>query len=284
VVARLAIVGRDIPWIADLSDPWADNPYAGTRGRLRQGLDPWLEARVLARADAIVTPTAALTQRVRTRMPRSRAGLVTIPNGYDETEFADLETPRPAADLHVVHVGSFYASRSPHVFLEAVRRAIARAPRPLERLRVTFYGYADDASRREIFEAQRSLGVPVAYEPFLERRRALAEMLGAGALLLVTDAGMAGRELVPLKTFEYLRAGRPILALVPEGEARNLLRRCGGAFCAEPEDPDAVAGAIVRLAQNDLPAPPDQNCVPEFEMGRLTARLVRVLEEIRERP
>jgi glycosyltransferase involved in cell wall biosynthesis len=48
--------------------------------------------------------------------------------------------------------------------------------------------------------------------------------------------------------FEYLAAGRPILAVVPpEGEAAELVRVTGAGVVVAPEDVDGIAAALGEL-------------------------------------
>ncbi len=49
---------------------------------------------------------------------------------------------------------------------------------------------------------------------------------------------------IPSRTYEYLAAGRPILAAVPEGEASELLEHAGTAHVCGPSDVKGIAGAI----------------------------------------
>ena len=49
--------------------------------------------------------------------------------------------------------------------------------------------------------------------------------------------------IVPYKTYEYLAAERPILAAVPDGDARDLLRVPHATLC-RPKDVEAMAAAI----------------------------------------
>jgi hypothetical protein len=49
---------------------------------------------------------------------------------------------------------------------------------------------------------------------------------------------------IPSRTYEYLAAGRPVLAAVPEGDASELLEHAGTAFVCGPSDVKGIAGAI----------------------------------------
>ena len=67
-------------------------------------------------------------------------------------------------------------------------------------------------------------------------------------LLLVPDAGGRGKGVLSGKVFEYLAAGRPILAAVPpDGAAAELIRETGAGVVVAPDDVDAIRAALVDL-------------------------------------
>jgi glycosyltransferase involved in cell wall biosynthesis len=78
-------------------------------------------------------------------------------------------------------------------------------------------------------------------------------VLAAGDLHLITiKHGLEG-VVVPSKLYSTLAAGRPILALTPEGsDAARVVRRLGCGVVIDPDDPAALA-AIVRELANDRP-------------------------------
>ena len=55
---------------------------------------------------------------------------------------------------------------------------------------------------------------------------------------------------IPSKTQFYLAMGRPIVAAV-NGEAADILRNSGAAIVVPPRDPEALANAILELADAD---------------------------------
>jgi hypothetical protein len=71
-------------------------------------------------------------------------------------------------------------------------------------------------------------------------RASEADFRVADMLFLTTDDISA----IPSRTYEYLAAGRPILAAVPEGEASELLEHAGTAHVCGDADVKGIAGAI----------------------------------------
>ena len=57
------------------------------------------------------------------------------------------------------------------------------------------------------------------------------------------------RSTLPARLFESMAAGVPV-AFAIEGEARELVEQAEGGICVSPQDPDALAAAILRLEGN----------------------------------
>jgi glycosyltransferase involved in cell wall biosynthesis len=88
--------------------------------------------------------------------------------------------------------------------------------------------------------------------------------------------------ITPGKTYEYLAAGRPILAAVPDGDARDLLEQAGNAILCRPADVDGLAAAILaewdRKAANSAPPVADDRVLAPFERRALTKKLAAVFD------
>lgn len=278
----LALLRRHpLPWVADCADPWSQHPYLANGHPLRRALEARWERLVFARADRVISPTATQTTEFAARYRLDPTKFVTIPNGYDEDEFAGLKAPEPATrrPFTLLHSGSFFGIRSPGPLLEALARL---APDIRRDVRLVLAGYVDRANQALIdaLVARHALGDAVQQRPFVPRRESLAMMLRADALVLVTDPGDGGRALVPQKSYEYLRAGRPILALTPPGETARLLQRAGGCTVVGVDDVPAIAQALADLyARRDQRPQHDAHFVRSFEFARLTRRLADLLEE-----
>jgi glycosyltransferase involved in cell wall biosynthesis len=88
------------------------------------------------------------------------------------------------------------------------------------------------------------------------------------------------------KVFEYLAAGRPILAAVPpDGAAAELIRETGAGIVAAPDDVDALREALLELNRRfvsgglaDVQLSPEwQHSVARSTRVEETAELLRSL-------
>jgi len=86
----------------------------------------------------------------------------------------------------------------------------------------------------------------------------------------------------PGKAYEYLASGRPILAAVPAGDAREVIERAEWTVVCDPDDVGAMADGLVTLAdQRDQRRQENANrteLLRPFERPRLASQLAGVLD------
>lgn len=272
-----------LPWIADLRDPMIDDAYP-TDPWMRKAA-AWVERQTVRHCTRAVCTTEGAVRSYRRRypdVPPERFEL--IENGYDEEEFAHaVPAPRPAGGPFVLlHSGIVYPSE--------------RDPRPLFAAlgRLRRDGILDGANFRLVLRAPvheallaglaREHGIAdiVEIAPALPYRAALAEMLAADGLLVLQAANC--NEQVPAKLYEYLRAGRPVLALTdPAGDTAALMRAASIDTVAALDDAEAIAEALPRflaLAREGRAPLASPAFVQAQARAARTARLAALLDEV----
>ena len=90
------------------------------------------------------------------------------------------------------------------------------------------------------------------------------------------------RMTIPAKIYEILSAGKPLIGSL-DGEAARLIRRAGAGVCVEPENPEALADAILRLSEDrdlcrEYGAAGREYAVRHHSYGRIAQMLHEVLE------
>jgi glycosyltransferase involved in cell wall biosynthesis len=223
-----------VPWLADVRDSFTSpDRRRHVRGERR------LARLVARRADGVVCATRGIAAELRSLAPRGPVEV--IENGCDFEDFDGLEY-RPGERFRLTHTGSFVSRRDARPFFEALARTNGD-------LVVRFVGGMRPADRGLV----ESLGLGDRLEvlPFQPHDRTLALQRDSDALLLLlAEAGDAGRKILSAKIFEYLAAGRPILAVVPpDGEAADLVRETGSGTVVAPDDVEAMAAALADLAR-----------------------------------
>jgi glycosyltransferase involved in cell wall biosynthesis len=243
------LLGRRRPaWIADFRDGWTFEPLGDPfpTGPQRR-LDAWLERRVVGVADIVTCAYAGIADDLRTRLG---AQAHHVPNAWDPDAAPTSPEPAPASHANVVtlvHTGTISGTRGrdPRPLLEALRRVSAEERR--RPLRLLIAGHLTTEERRLL--DQHALGATVEHLGLIDRGQAIALQRSADALVLVTDRrGSAATA----KLFEYLAAGRPIIALAENNEAAAIVRDTNTGMLVPPGDVDAIADALRLAASGEL--------------------------------
>ncbi len=236
------------PLVLDFRDPWARAPWRSARSsRFFNKAASRLERFVVRRATAVIFATHATASEFAERYgARQAAKFHAIPNGCDATLFDGIPHRASNARELLLHAGSLYGKRNPLALLRVLSQLMS-AGRIDGNLRVRFVGPVSLPGVDLIREC-RELGLEhvVEFIPRLSHREILHEMRAASALLLFQPGTTMS---VPAKAYEYLAAGRPVLALTEEGETAELIR-AGGIGCAvAPDDHDAIAAGVLRILE-----------------------------------
>ncbi len=262
-----------IPLAVDLRDYWTLlGDYDLQGGALNRGLSRTWEQRIYRHASLIVTATEGIGTDVANAFgPGLEDKLLTVFNGWDETDFAGLPPAEPSADFSLSYFGNIYARRELRHFYQALKRLRDENSLP-PGTRVRLYG---NFFRETLDEIEHS-GIKdiIDIVPQLSHREALAAMLNSDALILVINSS-SPRGTLTSKVFEYLRAQKPILAMVPRhNEAAALLRSCGHDLICAMESADSIHHCLKRLFSEG----PGEYRTPwelerQIQVGKLASRL-----------
>lgn len=271
IVAQKLAAHLDIPWVAELRDLWANNPY----NDVHPMIDPFqrmVANGVLRRATACVTLTQTAGEEVRTTLKRPT---IVSYNGFGATEFEGLQSIAPADPnrLTIIHAGIIYPGRRDPTTLF---QALAILGRKRNRVKVSFYHDSLEAVARKAVQ----LGVQDCVEISAPRPRSeILELERAvDVLLLCRWANVADDGIIPGKLFEYIGARRPILAIgSTTGEAADIIRR--NHFGTVSNSPIEIARQLsawidIKTSNGcrlpDLPEGPTASFVRERQFEKVT--------------
>lgn len=90
----------------------------------------------------------------------------------------------------------------------------------------------------------------VRFLPFVSRED-YPELLSASDCCLVTLKKAMQTPVVPGKLLGIMAGGRPVVASLPlDGDAPEIIKEAGCGYCLEPEEPELLSQAILRLYEN----------------------------------
>lgn len=158
-----------------------------------------------------------------------------IENGYEEEAFEGVEPNRwgtPKDCLLMLHSGLIYPKdRNPSTFFSAVKSLLAKGHLDRTKLCIRFRA-PQHGNEVQAYAVQYGLQDVVEVAPPISYRDAIAEMMGADVLLVFQGSNFNAQ--IPAKIYEYIRAQRPVLALLdPVGDtAAQLSQFAEGVFQA----------------------------------------------------
>jgi glycosyltransferase involved in cell wall biosynthesis len=270
-----------LPWIADFRDPWMNRYLFPPPTPLHARWHDHLERKVCSNANVVVA-TRWHRELFETKYRAIRRPEL-ISNGYDHHEFEPLSELRPSGDrVTILHAGMLTLNRTAVPFLRALKLFLDNVPEAADRCRAVFLGARESENDAE---AQRlGLGGVVEFRDTAPHGESLKLERVSHILLLIKHVNPVYNGMVPGKLFEYIGAGRPILALTPEGEASDIIRRLNRGEVVAQDDTAQIAERIElmfrKFARGELDKAYDLSPAPEYQRERLTGRLCELLDRV----
>ena len=266
------------PWIADFRDPLWGNPC---RVALRATwFDPLIERAVVLCADAVIANTEGSAVQLRARYPGRAHAISVIYNGYDPDDII-APAPAPARAVRTLsHVGTLYGARSPAPLLSSfdrlVRdRRVGSGTWQFRQIGHALPGIMPPATPSAgVYQSPRHL-------PHWAARQ---EMLTADVLVLFDMSKVNPGLQVPAKLYEYVRTGRPILALTPPGSATTQVLAIAAVphVCIDPAAaPHVFDDAFATFLNTSHPlTAPSLAFMDAFDVGHQVRDLVAILDTL----
>ncbi len=277
------LVGRklseefNLPMVADYRDIWIGNYYfydPATNWHDRKQRS--LEREVVERASTVISCTGPITEDFYERYPDiPKDKFETITNGFDPEDFRDVSPENDPDVFTITFTGTLYGSTSPKAFLQAVAFLVRRYPRYKETVRLRFMGTMIEPYRAMI--DRYGLSDITRLDPYLSHGEAIQGMVDADLLLLLVAATPGSHIMLTQKVFEYVAARRPVLAIVPDGAARDFLEDLGEGLLVYPDGPKRIAKVLYQelldWEKNGRKELPENSKSKLFERRELVKRM-----------
>lgn len=256
VAARLIAARHRVPYVLSVQDLALEAALSvgmmrdSFAMRMAYRLENW----VYAGAAKIMVIAPGFYENLRRKgIPDSK--LVYMPDWIDINTMRSAEGSNGFRHAHGIREDSLLVLHSGNMGvkqqLENVLRAAARlAMRP----EISFL-FVGDGSQKEalVADAKREHLHNVSFLPLLPRDE-VPQMMAAADILLLNQHPDMIEAAIPSKLLTYMAAARPILiAAHPQSEASRQVRAAECGVIVAPNEPDALANAIVSLAA-DAPA------------------------------
>ena len=260
VMMQLKVHRPEVKWIAQFSDPWANNPLEETWRTNRWSA--YFEPRMIEAADAIVHSSAySMELMARNASEVCRRKFTVIGHCYDPALYGEAPVRNPDK-IVVRHIGTLFGRRTPEPFFRSVALLLKRRPELATKLSIELVGaigagmLASEAARQLPKGLIRSIP-KVGYVELLGYMR-------SADLLVLIEADVKHNLFLPSKLADYIGSGTPILGLVPPGGSMDVLNamRC---WNAKPGDVEGISHALEQALDHVQNTPEARWCDDKFQ-------------------
>lgn len=270
------------PFVLEFQDP-CPAPHAEF-----SGLEELCLEQCVRDCSGILTTTASYANVLRNRYPFAEEKIQALHLSYTE---ANRVVP-PMTERHhrlvLLHAGELYkhskGERTAKPLVRAIKRAIEDAPGIRGRVLLQLLGGGPGGEEAATFAGE--LGTPESVElgGVVSHNQAIAAMDVANVLVVIkfTDPSMVHQ--IPGKLFEYLGRRKPILGIMGECEAADIIRKSGLGVTFRHDQIDEIAAYILRYArspellENDFK--PNESYIAQFSVSAMAKKLNAFLENV----
>ncbi len=273
------------PVVVDFRDPWVDRAFYPW-GPRRKAVEHRLEQYVLKHADVVICNHSPMRDYFLKVMPNEPASkFIVITNGFDETDFSYYREPsegQRSSSMIFSHVGQLYPGTTIPL-VSALEGLLRQDPALAGKLKVRLVGGLPMPTEDSLYLARSSAKALIELLPRVDHATSIQEMFASDVLILLLTAGGLGQRWYPGKLFEYLRVGRPILAIVPEeGIAADLVRQFDAGLVTDPGDWEAILRGIQAFLDGKVSV--DKHASPEalylYRRDALASQLAGVFSRL----
>jgi glycosyltransferase involved in cell wall biosynthesis len=273
-----------IPWVADFRDSWMRESFDRVPTPVHRTLNETMLRFVLKSADRVTGISGPILEDMRFLSGRPAGDFVRIPNGFDPDDFRGFRH-EGSKRFGVTYCGTVNAVHSPAEFLAGAGEAVRREPRLRSALEIRFIGAVSDVDLDGMVRRHGLDGL-VTRTGYVSHAESIRHLARSDVLLLVLPPE-SSPGVVTGKLFEYLATGLPIIAVVPKGEAAEIINQSGRGPVVHPSDSAGIASALIGLYHEWKRSRGKRTGVirtdlwtEQFSRRRQAEQLARILEKL----
>ena len=287
--AWLLSVSKWRPFVFELRDLWPASIV--TVGAMNKGL----LVRVLEAIELFLYRRAACVISVTESFREDLAGrgidpkkIQVVRNGVDLATFSPMKRSAVLSSELGLDGKFVVAYLGTHGMAHALDNVLDAAALLADEDDIRFLMVGDGARKSDLLQRSRQLGLRnVLFHDSMPKSRmpALWSVCDVALVHLKNDPVFA--TVIPSKIFEAFGMGKPVMIVQPRGEAVSLVERAGAGEWVPPEDPEALAAAILRWKSDPAGL---QNFsarsaaeASNHSRDQLAARMLQLLEDVAQR-
>ncbi|OGU74874.1 MAG: hypothetical protein A2V93_04285 [Ignavibacteria bacterium RBG_16_34_14] len=265
-----------IPFVPVLIDPWVDIVYYKTakRSKSSKRFDTYLERKILNHASQVIFVTKSTQEDYIKKYSFLKEKSNVLYWGYNEDDFSQLDPGLSGQKIvaedknnekTITHAGNIFDYQNPKELWKTIRKLIDNG----RKLKLKFIGTVSPLIKKEI--EKNNLNEVTEFIGFLPYLKMLEELKKSSYLLVCASE----KRHVPGKLFEYLRAGKPILAFGNDNEeVKNIISEAHAGMIFKYDE----SGEEFFLKADKFQT--NQNIVKKYDRRLITQEFTEILNNI----
>ena len=272
----------NIPFVVDFRDPFSFSQYnlLDTKESSQSKAEK-IERSVFKHADHIINVSRIWKEKYERLYPDIVSKSSLIHNGYDEDDFAFSEHSQPNEMFTLGYNGTFSRLVPLEPLLSAIMEIHQDRGIPI-RLSIATPTLKRKLTSRFPYLFDNGL---IDYKGFLPHGESLQNLQRSDVVVLILNDMAATEGMIPAKTFEYLRIGKPILLLHRKnGHLSEIIAKTQTGLSINIADHKEIVETLLFLQrqwkQNKWDIHPVQHEIAQFERKHLTHQLAGIFDRI----
>ena len=262
-------------WVADYRDAWQFEPkFDKMVSHLRKKIVIYTEKQILNYADYFVFTTDYIYSQYIKNFPFIKNKSSVITNGYDEDDFQKIH-PKIYPKFTFLFMGKIYLFKGSPIPLFLAMKRYKEKNSDLT-FNLIHIGTVPQKILKFVKENRINF---YSYEGYKNHKEALNFLSGANVLVIIVNNDDSSKCVLPGKLFEYLRIGKPILALGPKKSMlEKYIELTNSGVFASCEDEIEIENAIHSLISNIKKYKPKLKLISNYSRENLTKQLIKIYE------
>lgn len=236
------------PLAIDYRDDWVGNPRHTYPTAWHRKKTTNLERLVLGLCSHVFAINQTILDAVKSRNPHDNCSYSVVPQGFDPNDFEGAGRVRAlpgGTKMTFLYTGMFYDAQQPDSFLQAAQHLFSQRPELKSQIRFRFIGLFPESKRALVHQLE--LDTVVDLLGYVDHKRNVEELQGCNVAWMIIGRQKGEKMISTGKLFEYMGSLKPILALVPEGEAKQALNGYQAEYVVGPDDIKSISETIGKL-------------------------------------
>ncbi len=246
IVGYLVSRRYGFPLLVDFRDDFSGVMSRGWR-RLLRPVYRLLEKRIIHAADRISVTTEALREDLLGRYGLAPDKVEVVYNVVPPIADEGSKSQQQQGPLRVIYAGAMSRVQKPEILLKAYAALLAGDNQWSERLTVDLYGPESPYFSRKI---RSLLSEDCSFGGFVPQAE-MAQLVQAADIGFFSLSEETYAYATPTKLFDYIEAGVPIVASLPDGAARDIVERHKIGLVADRGDIAGLAACLQEMVEND---------------------------------